>query len=566
MTYAPGLAPDHIDLGQVEAPSTAQHELLRALVYAARERLEALIDSASYLSDASKWRLFYELAPLEYREYGKNVGRFDTLRKELRAAIDRAEEMDYEKRDFRPLQELGPEVMRFVEVFVREEHTPDAEGYRTYVGDVCPALLTQAARTEKQAKLLGHFPEATRAVHTHILGGRNAGKSELMKLLIHHYVKHPQLGAVVVIDPHGDLARDISKWREFEADPERLVYLDGGLSPDHYPALNPLAVSGLSPDERDRFAVLMGDAIGALSATRDLTDNMRNLARNSLRIVLEGDTPSLQDVVRLLGSEDNPAARPLLARARAHPDLGEWFSYKFTENSLSASKAGLADRLENVLLGPKLGRMLKSPTALPLDEFCAAGKVVLVSLAGADGGNELGRLMLARVAMIGWRRASNSTLARTPVHVFVDEAQRMIGPTILEIMNELRKFGMRLTLAHQSLSQVDSANLQETLWNGAGIKIIGATEETRVLARVFGSDPPKIPMHQFAIRWGSGGDQQAVVLRKPRNHLRDGRNDMSPAAWRRLIQQQLETYYTQREAPASAPSIPRPSEGLGELL
>jgi hypothetical protein len=194
---------------------------------------------------------------------------------------------------------------------------------------------------------------------------------------------------------------------------------------------------------------------------------------------------------------------------------------------------------------------------------------VLVSLAGADGGNELGRLMLARVAMIGWRRASNPNLPRTPVHVFVDEAQRMIGPTILEIMNELRKFGMRLTLAHQSLSQVDSANLQETLWNGAGIKIIGATEETKVLARMFGPNGPKIPMHQFAIRWGSGGDQPTVVLHKSRNHLRDGRNDMSAAAWRELLQYQLETYYTARDAPPAqraVPASPTAADDLGELL
>ncbi len=152
-----------------------------------------------------------------------------------------------------------------------------------------------------------------------------------MKLLIHHYVKHPHLGSVVVIDPHDELARDISKWREFQENPERLVYLSGSLSGEHYPALNPLDVGGLAGDDRDRFAVLMGDAIGALSSTRDLTDNMRNLARNCLRVVLESDEPSLREVVRLLGSEDNPAAKPLLARARGAPDLGEWFSYKFTE-------------------------------------------------------------------------------------------------------------------------------------------------------------------------------------------------------------------------------------------
>ncbi len=60
------------------------------LVEAARERLEALLDGVNYVSDASEWRLLYELAPFSYREYEKAVGRYDTLRKEVRAGIDRA--------------------------------------------------------------------------------------------------------------------------------------------------------------------------------------------------------------------------------------------------------------------------------------------------------------------------------------------------------------------------------------------------------------------------------------------------------------------------------------------
>lgn len=539
------------------------------MVEAAREELAGLIEDAGFLKAASHWQLWYELAPLEYREYLKRVTGFDTLRRELRTAIDRAEHDDWEKRDPRPLMELGPEVMRFVEIFDREAFTPDPEGYRAYVETVCPAILTKAARDAAHSDMEGHFPERDRALHTHILGGRNAGKSELMKLLIHHYVKHPELGSVVVIDPHGDLSRQISRWREFEADPDRLVYLDGTLSDDHFPALNPLAVEGLTERGRAEFADLMGDAIGSLSSTRELTDNMRNLARNCLRIALDTDRPSLAQVVQLLNHEANPAGGALWDLACEHPDLGEWFRYDFTAKSLSASKAGLADRLNNVLQQFHLGPMLKSPTALPLEDFCNAGKVVLVSLPKASGGDELGRLMLARVAMIGWRRASNPNLKRTPVHVFVDEAQRMIGPTLLDIMNELRKFGMRLTLAHQSLSQVEVPGQRDTLWNGAGVKIIGATDEQDVRARLFGREPPKIPLYQFAIRWGLKGDSPPVILSKPHSHLHGDRNDMDAAPYSALLERQIASYYTRRnrrQATPPARSLDAARDGLGELL
>ncbi len=202
--------------------------------------------------------------------------------------------------------------------------------------------------------------------------------------------------------------------------------------------------------------------------------------------------------------------------------------------ALSASKAGLADRLDNVLLSPKLGRMLKSPTALPLDEFCNQGKV------GAGRAGTQRRRRRAGAADAGAGRhdrlaaGHQSEPAGTPVHVFVDEAQRMIGPTILEIMNELRKFGMRLTLAHQSLSQSTTPTCKRRCeWRGHQDP---------------GRDRRKQSAHAVA-RDGRGknpdasvcdqmGDRRSadVMLRKSHDHLRGGRNDMTPAAWQELLQ------------------------------
>jgi len=546
-----------IDLGAVEAAGLARHELLKTLVSEAQADLTRLMDGASYLSGRSRWKITGALLPLGYQEYRHAVGRFDSLRKELRQAWSQSEgrrlrDGSYDSTDA-PLQELGPQLNRFVECFDRETYRPSPEGYWSYVGDVCPALLEKVARIEEEASLGASFAEGERVLHTHLLGGRGSGKSELLKLLVHHYVRHPELGGVVVIDPHNDLVRDISRWREFARDPERLVYLDGSLSQEHFPALNPLAVRGYSAGDKANFAGLMADAIGAFSATRNLTDNMRLLARNCLRVVLELEEPTLLDVARLLGNPENPHTAKLLERARRHPELGEWFSYRFHEQSLAASRAGLSDRLDNVLTLPRLGRMLKSGGALDLEAMCDAGKVVLIGLAGGDGGDELGRLMLARVAMIGWRRLLDRQRLRRPVNVFVDEAHRLIGPTALELLMELRKSGMRITLAHQALSQIENPAMRETLWNGAGVKIIGATDERDVLARLFGREPPAIPKYQFAVRWGMLSGDQVVMLTDPHQHVRGSANDMGADAYHDLMVFQLGRYYQPMTVrPASA--------------
>lgn len=543
---------DEIDLGQISASSTARHELLRELVRVARQDLEALMTGEFYLSGDRKWEMWRQLIPLEYESYRHAVGRFDSLRREWRAAKENAW-----SGDTRPIVELGPEIGRFLEIFDRERHRPNADGYRQYVGDVCDALIAGADRIEATDAKRVLFSEQTRELHTHVLGGRGSGKSELMKLLIHHYVRHPELGAVVVIDPHNDLAHQISQWREFDDDPDRLVYLTGNLSREHIPKLNPLAVGGLDADDRASFAVLMADALGTLSATRGLTDNMRTLATNSLRVVLEEQNPTLASLARLLGSEDNPATRVLAERARQHPDLGEWFSYRFREQSLSASRSGLADRLDALLTLPRLGPMLKSPETLDLEALIEARKVIVIGLAGGDGGNELGRLMLARVAMIGWRRLHDRTIPRTPVHVFVDEAHRLVGPTVLELLQELRKSGMRLTLAHQALSQIENPNMRDTLWAGTGIKILGSSDERDALETLFGKDAPEIPRFQFAIRWGMVGRDSIVMLKQPHAHLRGETNTMSPEAYERLKARQLGRYYVPVARQAAEPPSPR---------
>ena len=50
------------------------------------------------------------------------------------------------------------------------------------------------------------FTETDRMRHTYLTGGSGAGKSEAMKVIIHHYIARDPSTALVVIDPHGEFA------------------------------------------------------------------------------------------------------------------------------------------------------------------------------------------------------------------------------------------------------------------------------------------------------------------------------------------------------------------------
>lgn len=55
--------------------------------------------------------------------------------------------------------------------------------------------------------------ERDRERHTYITGGTGMGKTEAIKTILYHYVARNTGTAVVVLDPHGDLAEQVAQWR-----------------------------------------------------------------------------------------------------------------------------------------------------------------------------------------------------------------------------------------------------------------------------------------------------------------------------------------------------------------
>ena len=62
------------------------------------------------------------------------------------------------------------------------------------------------------------------------------GKSELLKALCLNYVQQADYASVLVLDPGGDMSRQIAQWPELIPQ-GRLLYLDPALSDTHVPVI-----------------------------------------------------------------------------------------------------------------------------------------------------------------------------------------------------------------------------------------------------------------------------------------------------------------------------------------
>ena len=85
-------------------------------------------------------------------------------------------------------------------------YTNDYEGYLSYLKN-SNHQLTQFFFRWFKAKL------PLSQVHTYIVGGSGSGKSELMKNMIYDRVRRAK-SAVIVLDPKGDLAKQVARWQE----------------------------------------------------------------------------------------------------------------------------------------------------------------------------------------------------------------------------------------------------------------------------------------------------------------------------------------------------------------
>ena len=337
------------------------------------------------------------MTPLTYPEYRTAARSADK--------VPRAYDL-WRRNDEQPLWPPGPahspELMRFVErIFDPEIHTPDMPGFINYLGAVNDDL--QAAVWEVLRNVSARaLTESDRRAHTLIAAGSRAGKTELMKQLIHHYVGHPELGGLLVIDPHSDMARQVARWKEFAgAGKERLVYLDAQAAQGLVPALNPLVRGEAHDDELSDMAAQLAGALEFFGGDGEgQTPQMQRLAKFILRVLLAMPGSSLVDMALGLtnrqprGPKTPPPAFATKGRAHTDPFVADFFRMDFDGPGYASTRDALKRRMTNALEHPVFRRIITAPDPLDLEGLLSAGKVVVVACGSTgEARTALGRFL-----------------------------------------------------------------------------------------------------------------------------------------------------------------------------
>lgn len=326
--------------------------------------------------------------------------------------------------------------------------------------------------------------QTDRLNHVHLLGKTGVGKSSLIESLARQDLAASR--GFSLIDPHGDLAERVYA-AATPAERERIVYLN---VPD------PSQPYGYNPLRRVREDRIPLAASGLLETFRKLWPTawgvrMEHILRNSLYVLLEREDSTLEDILRLYADK---RFRRQLVNGTKNEIVRAFWRQEFDQYlpRMQAEAVGpIQNKLGAILADPRLRRILTAPAVdLHFRQLMDEGRPIIVNLAkgriGEDATTLLGGLLVSTLGLAAFSRADDEAECRRPFFIYADEFQTFTTLSFVNMMSELRKYGVGLTLANQHLQQL-APDLRHAVLGNAGtlISFRVGPEDAIVLAREF---------------------------------------------------------------------------------
>ena len=390
---------------------------------------------------------------------------------------------------------------------------------RTASGSLSPYLGDLSDLGEDGGPLVGlddsgngiRLPESAIRKHGIILGRSGVGKSTLLKQLMDYKMARKAQGkddtAIVVIDPHADLVRDMLKLVPPEiADKVRL--LDFGRE-DRVPAMN-LVDPELFP-ARDRCVDTIVTTIKNLYEAWG--NRLEDLLTNALLIIYEynmhpetkrSEMLTLLDVVSLLedgvvsgtgrNAKTSMSAEQERILSRVQDGmLRAWFNtylgwppdQRAEAVAPVRSRIGAYARSESasVVLGQR-------ESTIVLSDVLDKGLILLVSTASGTVGKQvaaiLGGSMVSLVESVLRDQERLPPGKRKRLLLMVDEFQTITGADWESLFAEIRKYGCSMMLATQSLARLSGGErrLKEGVLGNVGLIVAYqmSADDARIVA------------------------------------------------------------------------------------
>ena len=291
-----------------------------------------------------------------------------------------------------------------------------------------------------------------RALHVYAIGKTGTGKSTLLSGMILDDIYKGR--GVAVVDPHGDLVKDVLDY----IPPERVedvVYfcpadrnfpIGFNLLESVDPEYKNLVASGIV----SVFKKIFGESWGP---------RLEYILRNVVLGLLDYPGATLLSILKVL--TDTKYRRDVVSKIE-DPIIKDFFlneferyDQKFRTEAVAPIQNKVGQFLSSTVIRNIVGQ---EKSTVDIRQIMDSKKILLLDLSigkiGEDNSALLGSMMITKIQMAAMTRADLAREERIPFYLYVDEFQNFATDSFAVILSEARKYGLSLMVTNQYIAQM----------------------------------------------------------------------------------------------------------------
>lgn len=330
------------------------------------------------------------------------------------------------------------------------------------------------------------------SAHVHGVGASRKGKSKLIEHITREFIKRGY--GFCLIDPHGHLYADLVAYLAYIR-PRNPIVLFNPSYPARVVGFNPFCLKGEKSQARIATKVdrMVAATLTVWNETETSAPRLEKWLRCLYHILIEQDLSI--DVARYFLSFHDTAIRDAIVSRIASPAIRDQWNSLIqgkTEAGYIAQLESTANRLFKLLTNPTIRRIAGiQENAIDVESIINTNTILLVNLQSSDvlsaeAARILGTLLVNELWEIFRQRTKYQAHRIKPFFLILDEFQSFATPDISEMLDQGAKFGIRLLLFHQRLSQLVS-DLQGSVKNAHTRFIFGGLSRAEVAAMLEGA-------------------------------------------------------------------------------
>jgi Helicase HerA, central domain len=312
--------------------------------------------------------------------------------------------------------------------------------------------------------------------HFYVIGQTGTGKSSILQIMARQDLRNGKW--IAVMDPHGDLAKDLLPFiPKNRADD--LVYFDpGDLS-------RPMGLNLLEANNEDEKQMVVADATNImikLFGSEIFGPRIQDYFRNGCLTLMDCPTGgAITDLIRLFTDENFQRERRTTLK---NPIVRTWWDHTYAKMGdrekgeiIPYFAAKFGQFITNTLMRNIVGQ---TKSAFDIADIMNNEKILFASLSkgvlGDLNSNLLGLILVSKIQIAAMKRQQMATADRKDFFLYIDEFQNYVTDSIESILSEARKYRLGLIIAHQYLGQLQKSdaltksnlNLKDAIFGNVG--------------------------------------------------------------------------------------------------